>query len=183
VQAEAWRDRATVEEADMHPSRRVITAGALAAGVVLTGALLLPGAVASAGSSDGNAQHGDRDERTLQFDVHFSPFNYTDLGRPGPSAADVIVFHDTLLRHGQKVGDEVGSCVLVDPSGLSNCTAVIRLGDDTLTYSLVNAPPPRKSLAITGGSGSYRTAHGDGVLVEHGDAANTGTLTLRVITT
>ena len=45
----------------------------------------------------------------------------------------------------------------------------------------MNAPPPNKVLAITGGSGRFRTAHGDGTLVENGDAANTGTLTLRLI--
>jgi hypothetical protein len=119
----------------------------------------------------------------VQFDVQFSPFNYTDLGQQGPSAPDAIVFHDTLLQHGRQVGDEVGSCVIVDPTGLSNCTAVMRLGhDDTISYAFVNAPPPRKVVAITGGSGAYRTARGDGVLVEHGDQANTGTFTVTVIT-
>jgi hypothetical protein len=163
----------------MQPSKRVIAVGA----VLLASALLIPGAVANADPADGNAQADAQGERTLQFDVQFSPFAYTDLGQSGPSAADIIVFHDILLQHGHEVGDEVGSCVVVDPSGLSNCTAVIRLSEqDTLAFSLVNAPPPRKILAITGGSGSYRTAQGDGVLVEHGDAANTGTLTLHVIT-
>ena len=33
---------------------------------------------------------------------------------------------------------------------------------------------------MTGGSGTYRTARGDGVLVENGDG--TGTLTLEVLT-
>jgi hypothetical protein len=138
--------------------------------------------VATASASPDVRTGGHDSEQTLRFDVQFSPFSYTDLGRPGPSAADAIVFHDTLSQHGRQVGDEVGNCVVVDASGLSNCTAVIRLGDDTITFALVNAPPPRKVLAITGGSGAYRTADGDGVLVENGDAANTGTLTLRVST-
>jgi hypothetical protein len=137
---------------------------------------------AAAGAGPDTSNGGGDHELTLRFDVQFSPFSYTDLGAPGLSAADAIVFHDTLSSGGRQVGDEVGSCVVVDPSGLSNCTAVLRLGEDTITYALVNAPPPRKVLAITGGSGAYRTAGGDGVLVEHGDAANTGTLTLRVRT-
>jgi hypothetical protein len=95
----------------------------------------------------------------------------------------VLVFHDTLLQHGREIGDEVGSCVVVDPSGLANCTGVVRLGEeDTITYAFVNAPPPRKTVAITGGSGTYRAAQGDGLLVENGDAANTGTLTLTIVT-
>jgi hypothetical protein len=48
-----------------------------------------------------------------------------------------------------------------------------------MTVAFLNAPPPEKTFAITGGSGTYRTAQGDGLLVEHGDG--TGTLTLTVV--
>ena len=110
----------------------------------------------------------------------FSPFNYTDLGAPGPSAADVIVFHDQLLQSAKTVGDEVGSCVLVDETGLSNCSGVVQLENrGTITFSFVNAPPPHKVLAVTGGSGEFRTARGDGTPDENGDG--TGTLVLRLI--
>jgi hypothetical protein len=115
---------------------------------------------------------------TLRFAVTFSPFNYTDLGDPGPSAADVIVFHDNLRKGTRVVGDEVGSCTLVDADGLANCTGVVRLGDrGTITFAFVNAPPPHKVLALTGGSGHFRTIRGDGTLDENGDG--TGTLVLR----
>ena len=116
----------------------------------------------------------------MTFLVVFSPFNYTDLGAPGPSAADVIVFHDQLLQNEEAVGDEIGSCVLVDATGLSNCTGVIQLENcGTITFSFVNAPPPHKVLAVTGGSGEFRTARGDGTLDENEDG--TGTLVLRLI--
>jgi hypothetical protein len=149
-----------------------------AAGTALVGsAVLVQGSVASASSGD---PAGDG-QSTVVFDVVFSPFNYTDLGEPGPSAADLIVFHDTLLQDGREDGHEVGSCVVVDADGLASCTAVLTVdGQGTIAYALENAPPPRKVLAITGGSGDYRTARGDGVLVEHGDG--TGTLTLRIDT-
>jgi hypothetical protein len=62
----------------------------------------------------------------MRFTVSFSPFEYTDLGQPGPSA-----------------------------TGLSNCTGVIRLeGRGTLAFAFVNAPPPHKEPAITEGSAS-----------------------------
>ena len=139
--------------------------------------LLLQGsALGAAPSTDGGGTHG----RTMTFHVVFAPFNYTDLGAPGPSAADVIVFHDQLFKGTKAVGDEVGSCVLVDATGLSNCTGVIQLTNrGTITFSFVNAPPPHKVLAITGGSGQFRTAHGDGTLDENTDG--TGTLVLRLI--
>jgi hypothetical protein len=148
---------------------------AAATAVVVAPALLVQGASAAADPS-GSAQ--DK-QTTLRFDVQFSPFSYTDLGQPGPSAADMIVFNDVLLRDGHQVGHETGSCVVVDPTGLSNCTAVLTVdGRGTITYALENSPPPRKTLAVTGGSGAFRTAAGDGVLLEHGDG--TGSLTLTI---
>ena len=116
----------------------------------------------------------------MTFHVLFQPFNYTDLGAPGLSAADVIVFHDQLFQSGKTVGDEIGSCVLVDETGLSNCTGVMQLEDrGTIAFSFVNSPPPHKVLAVTGGSGEFRTARGDGTLDENGDG--TATLVLRLI--
>ena len=143
---------------------------------LLTGAsLLFAGSTAAAGSGSEPERHGS----TLTFDVRFSPFSYTDLGAHGPSAADLIVFNDKLLQHGRQVGHEVGDCVVVDASGLANCTAVLTVdGRGSITYSLENSPPPRKTLVITGGSGRYRSAGGEGVLVEHGDG--TGALTLSI---
>ncbi|MGR7025489.1 hypothetical protein [Geodermatophilus sp. URMC 62] len=144
---------------------------------VVASALLVSGAVA--GADPGGGGDGDVREVVLEFHVVTSPFSYTDLGEPGPSAADVIVFSDRLQRNGADVGHEVGSCVVVDPSGLSNCTAVATLdGEGTVAYAFENAPPPEKTLAVTGGSGDYRTARGDGVFLEHGDGTATLTLSL-----
>jgi Allene oxide cyclase barrel like domain len=113
--------------------------------------------------------------------VRFSPFNFIDVDRDGqPTDGDEIVFHDKLLTRGDQVGDELGSCVIVDEGvGLANCTMVIRLARGQITAAFANSPPPRKTLAITGGTGSYRTVHGEGTLVEAGDG--TGTLTLRIV--
>jgi hypothetical protein len=166
------------EEIEMQRKTRVLAA----ATVLAASAVLVPAAVAAAGPdhATGDEEHGRDDDVTLRFDVAFSPFDIVDVGEPGFSAGDVIVFHDTLLRDGQEVGDQVGSCVLVEATPLANCTGVVRLGDqDTITFAFVNAPPPEKTFALTGGSGRYRTAQGDGTLVENGDG--TGTLTLSVV--
>ena len=148
---------------------------AMAVGVSLAASVLL-----LQGSVLGAATGNDRGGHTMTFHVVFQPFNYTDLGAPGPSAADVIVFHDQLLQSGKTVGDEVGSCVLVDETGLSNCTGVMQLENrGTIAFSFVNSPPPHKVLALTGGSGEFRTARGDGTLDENGDG--TATLVLRLV--
>src|SRR4051794_3891017 len=108
---------------------------ALAASVVVVLAVL-QGSALKASADDG--------PRTLRFHVLFSPFNY--VGDPAhPAAGDMIVFHDQLQQHGKTVGDEVGSCVLVDSELLANCTGVVRLTDrGTITFAFVNAPPPHK---------------------------------------
>jgi hypothetical protein len=154
---------------------------AVAVGAALAGAaVLVQGSVASAGPRhDGDRDGGHDGDTVLAFDVRFSPFNATDLGEPGPSPADLIVFDDALLVDGTQVGHEVGSCVVVDVSAgpLASCTAVITLdGQGTIAFALENSPAPSKVLAVTGGSGRYRGADGEGVLVENGDG--TGTLTL-----
>lgn len=146
------------------------------AAVLAAAACLLQGSLPAASAHPGS--HGSSG-RTLTFAVTFSPFNYTDLGDPGPSAADVIVFHDKLSKGGTSVGDEVGSCTLVAADGLSNCTGVVRLGErGTIAFAFVNAPPPHKVLAVTGGSGHFRTVRGDGTLDENDNG--TGTLVLHL---
>jgi hypothetical protein len=88
-------------------STRTVTAGATVTAI----APLLQGSALTASASP--EQESGRG-RAMTFHVVFSPLNYTDLGGPGPSAADVIVFHQQLQQGGKTVGEEVG-CILVDP--------------------------------------------------------------------
>ena len=153
----------------------LIGAGLAASGLLLQGSIAETSVASSATGSDtgGGAS-------TMRWDIQFSPPSYTDLGDPGPSAADVIVFHDQLLQDGRNVGDEVGSCVVVESSGLANCTGVVQLKDrGTITFAFANTPDPSKTLAITGGSGQFRTVQGDGHVQESGNG--TGTLVLRLV--
>ena len=97
---------------------------ARAGGWVASAAVLLLLLQGSASSASADADHS-QGKRALMFHVLFSDPSYTDLGAPGFSAADVIVFHDQLQQGGTTVGDEVGSCVMVDETGLSNCSGVV----------------------------------------------------------
>jgi hypothetical protein len=68
--------------------------------------------------------------------------------------------------------------VIVDGSQvLANYTDWIRLSGGTITTQFENGPP-RKQIAITGGTGVYNTAGGDGTLVEFGNGKK---LTLHVL--
>jgi hypothetical protein len=78
-------------------------------------------------------------------------------------------------------------CVLLrDPLSLpcrqlANCTAIFRLPGGNITAQTTAVPgPPPKQLALTGGTGTYRTIGGDGTLVEFA-AGNGGKLTFHVL--
>ena len=160
--------------------RKVPLAGAVAALVFgVAGAVAIPVASQADGPSPAKS-------RTLVFSVAFSPPEFVQANNVrnphSPfSLGDEIVFHDQLFSGGQHVGDEAGSCVLVDVSQapLANCTMVIRLPGGSITGQFLNAPPPRKQIAITGGTGVYDAAGGEGTLVEFGTFK--GKLTLHVL--
>ena len=142
-----------------------------------TTAALLVGAVGSAPASANNP-----DDRTLRFDVQFSPFFYLDLGEPGPSMGDQIVAHDVLVdKSGKQVGHDGVSCIFTDPNGgpEAECTGTFALADGQIATQFLNTPPAVKHFAVTGGTGAYRNVRGEAVLVEHGDG--TGTVTFKLI--
>jgi hypothetical protein len=159
--------------------------------VALTGAAValvlgLAGVVAISATSQA-AQPTTAKAKTLTFDVVFSPFtpiaanNERDPTSPF-ALGDEIVFHDQLYANGRRVGDDLGSCVIATrtPGLLANCSLVIRLPGGNLTgqFVAIQGPAPRE-IALTGGTGIYRSAGGEGTLVEFGNGR--GRMTLQVL--
>jgi hypothetical protein len=162
--------------------RKVPLAGAAAALVLgVAGVLSISAASQAAAPSAAKST-------TLVFNVVFSKFSLVEANNVRPPHApfalgDELTFHDQLFSAGQHVGDELGSCVIVSipPNpGLANCSFVDRLpgGNITAQAPAVIGPAP-KQLAITGGTGIYDNAGGDGTLVEFGPVH--GKLTLHVL--
>ena len=155
-----------------------LTAVAIALVLGLVGAGSLAAAPDRAGSGAAAA-------RTLRFEVRFSPFSLIPVNpERDPTThlglGDELTFHDLLFANGQQVGDEGGSCVIIDAGqALASCTEVIRLPGGTIAAQFLNGPPAEKQLAVTGGTGAYRAAGGEGTLVEFGPG--TGSLTLRLL--
>lgn len=124
----------------------------------------------------------DRKTRELAGHLALVSLTFSDTHRYPAGAFRLfqLTFHDLLFSHGQQAGDKGGSCVIVDGSqALANCTEVIRLKQGTITAEGLTGPPPRKHLAVTGGTGIYRNAGGEGTLVEFG--STTGRLTLHLL--
>ena len=118
--------------------RKVPLVSAVAA-VVLGLAGVVSFSVASQAAAPSVTKPSLAQSKTLTFDVVFSPLNIVaanNVRNPHSpfSLGDELVFHDQLFSSGQHVGDEAGSCVIVDVSqaALSNCTEVIRLPHGTI---------------------------------------------------
>ena len=159
--------------------------------VALTGAatalMLALASVAAIAAASQGSEPSTHKAKTLTFDVVFSPFspiaanNQRDPNSPF-ALGDELVFHDQLFTNGKQVGDDVGSCVIaaLTPQLLANCSLVIRLPDGNLAgqFVAIQGPEP-KQIALTGGTGSYGAAGGEGTLVEFGNG--NGRLTLQVL--
>jgi hypothetical protein len=162
--------------------RKVPLAGAAAALVLgVAGVVSFAAVSQAAGPSPAKSQR-------LVFDVVFRPFEpvqANNVRNPHSRFAlgDEIVAHDQLFSQGQPAGDDALSCVIVavpPDITLANCTGIFRLRGGTIAFQTTAVPGPKpKDLAVTGGTGIYRNAGGDGTLVEFGNGK--GKLTLHVL--
>jgi hypothetical protein len=98
---------------------------------------------------------------------------FLDLGEPGESLGDQSVFSQDLFRQGNKVGTGGVVCTLVrvEPgvSATVQCvgTAKLRSGQITVQGLVTFTDgPSRFRVAITGGTGRFRTAHGVAIVEE-----------------
>jgi len=94
---------------------------------------------------------------------------FLDLGEQGDSLGDQIVFSDNLFRGGKKVGISGASCTLVRlverVSVTFQCVGTLSLpGGQITVQGLVSFPEADRTpffVAVTGGTGAYRTALGE----------------------
>ncbi|MFI2375361.1 hypothetical protein ACH5AO_09855 [Streptomyces sp. NPDC018964] len=94
--------------------------------------------------------------------------NHLDLYAKETAASDGKDAGKKKLRH---VGDGQSECVAVKVQGdevTAQCTRVLRMANGTLTLSdMIRYSPPEQvtsKTAITGGTGHYRSAYGDGYI-------------------
>jgi len=135
--------------------------------------VLAPAAAASRSSTSSNPA------QTIKFAVAFHDVQI-DLGDKGPSVGDERIFADSLLdAKRRKVGHDAGVCTfttLTPPEAACQITFFLPHGE--IATQFLNAPPPRKVAAIVGGTGAYRGARGEAVIVE--GPKQTGAITFRL---
>lgn len=131
-------------------------------------------AVAAASSSSSNGQSGsDDDGRTtvLHLVGREVASTFLDLGDPDFNQGDQFVFTNDLFRSGTKIGEDGGWCVVtrLTAAGAATfkCVGSNDLpGGQITVQGLVTYDPGEEIkeepyfFAITGGTGRYKTAHG-----------------------
>jgi hypothetical protein len=148
---------------------------------------------AAVGTDPARAEH---DEWTLSLQLESSSFFLLDFRADGvrevtsfqdpfdPSRGDQTIFRDRLLRHGEPVGFSGGACTVTgieladaDPIKV-NCVASYELPEGQITTQGLTTNNPIKRLPITGGTGRYSGAAGEGTFTENGDG--TGSVVFRL---
>jgi len=137
------------------------------------GAALAVAALALAGTASadtaGKPQHGqhDRTIRLVEAGKELQP-TFVDTGKPGPSAGDLAIHSDAVLREdASQAGTFRQVCALTDLVGgpftsTFECTGSITLKDGTIAMEGPFTPSqPESVAAVTGGTGRYRTAQGE----------------------
>jgi hypothetical protein len=107
--------------------------------------------------------------------------NFVDLGPVGLTTGDLYVFSDDVFLASDptaKVGRAEGRCILIDPPSRFGCTIITSLGVDVPTVpstmprgtittegTLIDSQGKTSTGAVTGGTGSFRNARGEGTLL------------------
>ncbi len=157
-------------------------------------ALLVVAASVPLALAGGDAKHHDDDGDVRIIDLTTTLIQDTDLdlGDEGLSQGDRFVFSDEVFFEDEKVGVDGGECVIVlftpgpdpdaEPEALTaQCVATVSLPDGQITaQGLVDFTETGAfTIAITGGTGKYRTAHGEVEVQE--ESADVDRLTLKLI--
>jgi hypothetical protein len=161
-------------------------------GAILVLLLAIAGVpLAFAGGDDNDDDNDDGDVRTLQLTARTIEEAEIDVGASGFSVGDRFIESQNLFRGDERVGLGGIDCVLVvfrpgpDPEGepeaaTVHCVATASLPQGQITVQgLIDFTDPGPfTLAITGGTGAYRTAHGE---VEVTETPEIDRITLKLI--
>jgi hypothetical protein len=158
--------------------RSKVRVGATVTLLVLVLASVTAASAISSGD-DGSSHWGDRgsddrDSIVLRFTAHEVASTYVDVGDTDYSQGDQFAFANDLLSNGTKVGEDGGVCTVTRVDTTTGTSAAYCTGSNSLpegqvtVQGLINYGPEDEefkqdpySLAITGGTGRYRTARGE----------------------
>ena len=103
------------------------------------------------------------------FERNTGDLNFVDVGAPGPSIGDRLVFSAQIFdTNNRPIGRDGADCVIVrlapseppDRQQVVQCTISVQLADGQITVQGL-AQGTENYFAVTGGTGAYRKARGE----------------------
>jgi hypothetical protein len=153
------------EEDTMGKAKRLGIAGAVIAVMALVVGAVSP-ALGSSSAGSGSATSNDAGGQNIRVLAVFTEFDPNiDVGAPGFSLGDEVVFSGNLLQNGQQVGRVGVVCTFVSVANAARVeaqcptTSILPGGQITTQGTIVNRSL-NFTLPITGGSGRYLGASG-----------------------
>jgi hypothetical protein len=132
--------------------------------------LLVATSGAPATASDDQDASRERPWKVLRFfERNAGDLAFIDLNAPGPSIGDRLVFSNPLFdKHDRVIGRDAADCVIVridptetpDRQQIVQCMISAQFADGQITVQGM-AQGTENTFAVTGGTGIYRTAHGE----------------------
>jgi hypothetical protein len=136
----------------------------------LAACMLLASGAAPASASDDDHDRGPQPWKVLRFfERNAGDLSFLDLGAPGPSIGDRLVFSNPLFdTRNRLIGRDGAECVIVriDPTEpperqqVVQCTISVQFEDGGITVQGL-AQGTENYFAITGGTGAYRQVRGE----------------------
>ena len=142
----------------------------------VTRALLMTAGVAATGCTV-------TDYRTLVTiaDARAQPATLVDLGEPGDSVGDTVVFDQPLLDEGgAAIGNNSGVCIRTRIDHSYQCQWTLTFDDGSIQVAGREAEQGSSAISIVGGTGVYTGISGQMISTNNNDGTFTQTLTFRL---
>jgi hypothetical protein len=156
-------------------------------GVAIVLVLAAAGVTVAAAASSSSADASKHRVQTIQLVAKQTNSTLLVLAEPGHGpVGNQFLGTDDLYRQGRKVGDDANVCQFMadlgQAGGRFQCVATLSLPEGQLTaqglVTLTENGGQPVTLAITGGTGVYRTAHGQARIVQVSETEQHYTLTV-----
>lgn len=104
-----------------------------------------------------------------------------DTGGSGDTVGDIVVFDQPLLdEHGQRIGNNSGSCIRTRPAHSYQCQWTLTLQDGSIQVAGREFEHGASPIAIVGGTGRYAGIRGEMQSLNNEDGTFTQTLRYRI---
>ena len=110
-------------------------------------------------------------------DARTYPAQFIDIGEPGDSAGDVLVFDQPLLDEDmQEIGNNSGACIRTRVGHSFQCQWTLTFENGTIQVAGREFDQGASNISITGGTGEYSGITGEMTSINNNDDTFTQTL-------